>query len=108
MPDRGSSWWISWSDGVLPSEAAIETTTLLWNPERDTWDLEHGADSVDDRLEQVLDRSLRHQELGQLEKAVSLDGSPAGLGTCGLEAGDDPCHRRASQSRHTSQGYPVT
>ncbi len=80
--------------------------TVLWNQDRGTWDFEHGPDGVDDRLEQIVHRSLLHQELGQLVEAVRLDRPPLGVGSGGLEAGDDSSHQQ-HHDHVDAERYPV-
>ena len=105
-PECGSNWWISGSDSALPSEAAIDKRPCSRNQERYARDVEHGTYGVDDRLEQILDRPVLYQQLGELEEAMGLDRSPLGLGPCRLQAGHDPGHEQ-HDDHVDAEGHPV-
>ena len=63
-------------------------STVYGKEERHPGDVEHGPDRGDDRLEQVLDGAILHQQLGEFVEALGLDGSLLGFVAGGFQVSD--------------------
>ena len=63
-------------------------------------------DGADDGLEQLLDRPVLDQQLGQLEEPAGLGRPPLGLGPGRVQIGHHPGHQQHDH-RVDGQGHPV-
>ena len=105
-PERGSSWPSSSGESASPYEAAISSLSPSGTSSITPGTVEHGADGPHDGLQQLLDRPLVDQQLGQLEEPLRLGGPHQGLRARRLQVGHHPGHRQHDHRVHRER-HPV-
>ena len=105
-PDSGSRPWSSFRDRAAPYGGGDLEPVLPRDQQGHAGDGEHGADRADDGLQQVFDRPVVDQQLGQVEEALRLGRPLLRLGPGRLQAGDDPGRQQHDQHVHAER-HPV-